>query len=122
MLDFQQKRKLRNVAYGRVTLCVLAILVLFSFRSVWLVYQKQRESEGLKSLALAQVSQLSTRQREMDSEIAKLQTPQGVDEEIRDKFNVAKPGENMVVIVDDQSSSTGTTTPKSLWQKFLDLF
>ncbi len=123
MLDFQQKRKVRSVAYSRVTLVILGVLVLLSIRSVWMVYQKQRESEGLERLAQGQVSELTARKGELEAEVARLQTSQGVDAEIRSKFNVAKPDENMVIVVDDSSSTTqATTTQKSLWQKFLDLF
>jgi cell division protein FtsB len=123
MLDFQQKRKLRSVAYSRVTLIILGLLVILSLRSIWMLYQKQQESEKLRQQANAEVGELLARQAELNTQIARLQTPQGIDAAIRDKYNVAKPDENMVVIVDDQSSTTeATTTAQSLWQKFLDMF
>ena len=79
MLDFQQKRKLRALAYSRVTLVVLGILVIFSLRSVWLVYQKQRESEVLRDQVSAEVAELTDRQNELNTDTVRLQTPQGVD-------------------------------------------
>ncbi len=122
MLDFQQKRKMRSLAYHNITLILLAILVLFAVHSVWSVYQKQSESELLKHQALDQVALLSAREAELHSSIDRLGTDQGVEAEIRSKFSVVKGDETMVVLVDDQGSSTqATTTPKSLWQKFLHL-
>ena len=123
MLDFQQKRKLRSVAYNRITLVLLALLVLFAVRSVWGVYQKQRESMALRTQAQLYVNELSAREAELHTQIDQLATTEGVESEIRSKFSVAKEGENMAIVVDDEGSATSThATSSSWWQKFLDLF
>ena len=123
MLDFQQKRKIRNVAYNRITLIILFLLVLVFARSTWIVYQKQRVSEDMKNVSLTNVEELRLRNNELQSKIDRLETTPGVEEEIRLKFNVVKERENMVVIVENEDSKASTTSPKvGFWNKIKKLF
>lgn len=121
MLDFHQKRKVRAVMYHRATLIVLSILVLLSIHSVWSVYQKKSTSEQAKEVALRRTEELRARDSELKSNIERLQTTRGIEEEIRSKFTVAKNGENMVVVVDDSKVGT-STTQRGFWRKIRDFF
>ena len=123
MLDYSQKRKVRAVAYHRVTLVVLGILVLIFAHSTWVVWGKKKESDDLKRISLANVALLESRNTDIQNKIQALHTVVGVEQEIRSKFSVAKEGENMAVVVE---SPTATTTvaplPPSLWQKVWHFF
>jgi cell division protein FtsB len=123
MLDYGQKRKFRSFLYNRYILGFLGLLVILAVHSTWNVYQKQRESVALLRVAQEESSVLKAREQELQTKIASMQTEQGMEEEIRSKFNVAKPGENVVVVL-DQSDAT-TSTPRattSFWQRILNFF
>ncbi len=123
MLDFHQKRKVRAVMYHRVTLIILSVLVLLAIHSTWSVYQKKSVSEEMKNVALKHAEELRLRNRELKSNIDRLQTPTGIEQEIRSKFTVAKTGENMVVVVPDDNSGASTTNAyTSFWQKIWHFF
>jgi len=122
MLDIQQKRKVRSVAYHPVTLVLLGILVVFFAHSTWAVWQKKRDSAELKNISAASLSDLEARDTELRANIANLQTDNGVEAEIRSKFNVAKPGENMVVVVDNSSTTLQTATSTGFWQTLRRIF
>ena len=123
MLDYGQKRKFRSFLYNRYILGFLGLLVILAIHSTWNVYQKQRESVALLRVAEDQSSVLKAREQELQTKIASLQTEQGMEEEIRSKFNVAKPGENVVVVLDQSDSATSTsTTTISFWQSILNFF
>ncbi len=123
MLDFQQKRKVRSVLYHRTTLIILAILVLVTMRSAWIVYQKKRESEEQKSISEHTVRELTVRDKELQSQIERIQTDAGIEAEIRSKFNVAKDKENIVVLLDDTATTTATSTSKAgFWHSILHFF
>ncbi len=121
MLDFQQKRKVRKIVYHRLTLLVLAILVLFSLRSLYLVYQKQGESEVLKENAKRQTAELQVRENDLRTRMERLQTTLGVEAEIRSKFSVAKQNENMVVVFDSTTSTSPDKVDGSWWDRLLRL-
>ncbi len=123
MLDSQQKRKIRFVAYHKVTLVILFIVVLLFAHSVWNVYQKKRQSEMMKSISLKAAEELRLQDQDLKSKIERLNTTSGVEEEIRSKFNVVKESEKMVVVVEDQNSSVSTTSSMvGFWQKIWNFF
>jgi cell division protein FtsB len=123
MLDFQQKRKLRSFIYNRITLLVLVILVVLVMYSTFGVWQKKQASEELKDAADKRLLELGEKYADLEKDIKRLNTREGVEEEIRSKFSVAKEGENMVVIVNDiEDEDLSSTTKTSLWQSFINLF
>ncbi|HBD25094.1 MAG: hypothetical protein A2566_02335 [Candidatus Zambryskibacteria bacterium RIFOXYD1_FULL_40_13] len=123
MLDFQQKRKISKIAYSRVTLVILLVLILVMIRSTWIVYQKKRTSEEMKNISEQNVEVLRSRNDELKALINRLETQPGIEEEIRLKFNVVKGEENMVVVVEDERGVVGTTSPEvSFWQKIKTYF
>lgn len=118
MLDFQQKRKAKSLMYNRVTIVILFVVVLFALHSTWVVYKKQRESQTLREVSEKKVGELSVREKEIDDKIKALDTQQGIEKEIRSKFNVIKGDENMVIVLDDENASTSqVSTTTSFWQK-----
>ena len=124
MVDFQQKKKIRKVIYSRITIVVLFIAIVFLAKSVYDIFLKERMSAEDVSIVKKDYNSLETRQNMLKTEIDKLNTKEGVEEEIRGKFSVAKPGETVVVIVDSTSSTSSDSTngQKSFWQKFIGLF
>ncbi|MFZ2522639.1 MAG: hypothetical protein WAX44_03120 [Minisyncoccia bacterium] len=120
MLDIQQKRKLRSVMYHKVTLGVLAVLTLFMIHSTWEVNKKKVSSQEMRKLAEERVNDLNRRKNDLNNKIDQLGTVSGIEEEIRSKFSVAKDGEKMVVVV-EQNKKTATSTNKetSFWRKFV---
>lgn len=122
MLDVVQKRKIRNVAYNRVTLIVLVIITLFFLHSTWNVYQKKSESEQAMKVSAQNLATLEARDADLQAKMQSLQTDAGIEAEIRSKFNVAKAGENIVVVVDNTATTTPPSEPSGFWAKLKDLF
>ena len=118
MVNFQQKKNIRKVIYSRITIFVFIIIVIFLVRAVYDIYQKERMSAKSVSSVEENYNSLKARQSMLKSEIERLSTDKGVEEEIRSKFSVAKPGETVVVIIDSGSTSTGLENVEvGFWQK-----
>lgn len=123
MLDIQQKRKIRGVAYHRVTIGVLFLFTLVAIHSTWVVYEKKVESEKLKYLAMKRVSDLESRDVDLQNKMDRLGTSVGIEEEIRAKFSVAKENENMVIVVDESKiKATTTSSNGGFWKKIKSIF
>lgn len=83
------------------------------------VVLKERESrERLRDLE-AKAEALVIREAELQRDIAKLQTREGVIEEIKEKFSVTEEGEYVAIIVDERNKAT-TTEERSKAQKLKD--
>ena len=122
MADFQQKRKFKNIIYSKVSFFILFILVIFMARATYNIYSKERLSIDSYAAVEKSYQGLNTRKEMLQSEINRLKTDGGMEEEIRSRFDVAKPGETVVVVVDSSSSQDTTPTPIGFWSKFWGIF
>jgi len=104
-----------------IAIVVLIGIIIVLGRAVWGIYHKNKRAATDRLLAEQQINDLTIRQKSLDDRLAKLKTAQGLEEEIRENLPVAKVGEHVIVIIDnqDRASSTeetiGTTTKKSFW-------
>ena len=112
--------------YSRVTLIVLLVAIFFLLNAVWKVYQKQDLTKDNLAKAAANLQGLQAREKMLSSEIERLKTESGTEQEIREKYGLVKPGEEVITVVD---SNTATSTdfdtasnPASFWQKIMDWF
>jgi cell division protein FtsB len=71
--------------------------------------------------AQQRLNELTAQQEQLQSDIAKLQTTRGREEVLRDQYAVAKPGEEMMVIVEPERpvSAASSTGFLDLVHKFL---
>lgn len=123
MRDFERKRKIRKVLYSKGVLLLLLLLLALVGRATWGLYAKERESRRNLDRVEAELLGLQLREEKLRADIARLKTPEGVETEIREQFQVAKPGEKMVVLVDDrQENPEQKAEERSLLSKFLDIF
>ena len=124
MLEFQEKRRVKKFFYSRVTLAILIIVALYSFSAVFKVYQKQDMTKDNLAKTAASLASLQAREKMLSSEVERLKTEAGREEEIREKFGLVKPGEEVIVVVDkDDSRGQGTTTPTvGFWGKVMNWF
>ena len=88
----------------RILLAVLLVILALAVRGVWDIYEKERESQALRNEAQAQLSDLQKREVDLRGDLQGLKTERGREETLRTQYNLAKPGEGLIVIVEPQSS------------------
>jgi hypothetical protein len=107
--------KKRKLLYTPVGITLLFILTLYIGYSVFELYGKYAEARDKKNTAAAALHDAENRRAQVQSELDKLSTDRGREEVIREKFNVTKEGEGVVVIPGDETSGdkeTGATSTK----------
>ncbi len=120
MIEFNKKKN-NNFLYSPFILFVLfCFLILFIYNMVGLV-KKERETTKKRDLMLSNIETLRNREKVLNSEIEKLKTEEGVEEIIRDKYQVVKEGEKMVVIV-DENKEVITLVEKDMKHGFVNWF
>lgn len=117
MADFK-KQPSNSFWHSPLFLGVLfCIVVIFAYNIVGLII-KERDTAKKKALMLDQIETLHKREQTLTTDITRLKTTEGVEDTIRDKYQVAKPGEKMVVIVDDTTQtqvSDESSSEHSFW-------
>lgn len=123
MIDFQQKKKINKIMHSKVFFFVFLIIIIFLGRSTYDIYKRQQLSATNYAGVKKNYDGIKERKEMLESEIERLKTDTGVEEEIRSKFNVAKPGETVVTIIDGSSStSTDSTQKTGFWATVLGVF
>lgn len=98
MADFNRKNTYNFWHSPFILFILFCILVVFSYSMIGLI-EKERETAKKKELKLAEIESLRNREESINNDIEKLKTEEGVEETIREKYQVVKEGEKMVVIV-----------------------
>ncbi len=105
MAQFKKKSKYSFWHSPVILIFLFLILVLFSYNMIGLI-QKERETSKNKISELKKIDELKKRKETLSKDIDKLNTEEGIEESVRDKFQVVKPGEKMVVIVDENANQS----------------
>ena len=102
MKEFQQKHSIRKKVYSKPVIIVLLIVFVLSAKGVINIYKKESESR-------VEVERLTKHKNEIEERLAKvsisaevLRTREGIETEIRNKFDVVKEGEQVIVVVDKE--------------------
>jgi cell division protein FtsB len=117
MRELEHRQKMKRRLYSYPALGALVIMAIALGRGAYLMMEKERESSREAAALEANVLTLSSREAELKQEIEKLETPSGIEEEIKSKFNVAREGESVAIIVDPKALEATTTPEEESWFK-----
>jgi cell division protein FtsB len=124
MLPFQERKKFRQILYSKATLGIFLVLIVLLAQGVWRISQKAAIARAERDEAVRALQDLQSRTSELQASLARFNGGTGIEEQVRQKFTVAKPGEEVVVVVDDgpKKSENGTDQNKSVWQSVVGFF
>lgn len=103
MNKFQKKGKWDNLIYSKIFLTFLGILIIFFIFNMFHFMNKASDTFKNKKNVEDKIIELEKSKDKFNTDILKLQTEKGVEESIREKFGLAKEGENMIMIVNDKN-------------------
>ncbi len=84
----------------RLALLALFIIVIAACSALWDVYKKERDSRLFRNQAEAQLYNLSMQEDHLNAEIARLETSRGKEEVLRQNYELAREGENVIMIIE----------------------
>ena len=113
ILDFRERFRLRKILYAKPTIIIMAILVVLLGHATWGMHQKSVDAVAKRDKALEELRALESRQVELENNIAHLSSDRGVEEEIRDRFMVAKEGEKVMIVIAPKTEDVHTVTVPS---------
>lgn len=127
MFDFHQKRKLRTIINSRFTQGFILFLALWVGWSAFIRYEIAVEMSDRREVAQTKAIELEAREAFLSKQVEYLSSDRGMEAEMRRQFDMALPGEQVVVIVekeddelDIQPLSSSTQQTKSKWYQFWD--
>ncbi len=124
MQEFQHKKRTRRFLYSFPVIIILVFLLLVLVRGVCGAWEKREYAREKAEEVAVQIDLLKEREAELKAKISRLESEQGKEEELREKFLVGKEGEGVVFIVDPPVSTTTNeeSAESGFWSGFLDWF
>jgi len=116
MLDFYQKRKLRTIYNSRITQGVLGIIALVLLWNAFERYTIADVMADRRELVEQEAAALEARKALLEAEVEYLRDERGIESAMRRQFDIALPGEEVVVILEDETEVAfepmATSTPE----------
>jgi len=106
MLNFYQKRKLRSILNSRITRAVLAVLAGLM---LWNAYERYVIADMMSDrrvLIEQEAALLQSQKAELEAQVQYLRDDRGIEAAMRRQFDIALPGEEVVVILEDEDSES----------------
>jgi cell division protein FtsB len=102
MLQFYEKRSWRTLLRSWWFVGVLGVICLFLLTVVFHRMQIEREMSSRRATAEAELAELRKREAELKDKVEYLGSERGMEAEMRRNFDVAQPGERVVIILDEK--------------------
>ena len=119
MKELQRKQGIRRIIYSIPSLIILSIIALILTKGALGVMNKERTSSELSKDLEEKAAALVLREQELRAGVARLETEEGIKDEIREKFSVTEEDELVAVIIDDRGASSSTDSSTLPWYKKL---
>ncbi len=115
MFDFHEKRRIKSWLYSHTSIAVLFVFIIFMSISILERFEKEREMAAKRAESAAELKQMRERAATLGAKVREAESQRGLEAEIRDRYDVAKEGEQVVVIVDEarEQATTSTARPPS---------
>jgi hypothetical protein len=114
MFDFYEKRKLRSIVFSRamaIGMCIIALLLFISAYNRYNAEIITRERREDRQVELMRVRDRATL---LESNVTRIESERGKEDAIREQFDVAKTGEEVVIVVDKDAEARETNQPEIL--------
>src|SRR3989344_5632296 len=119
MRNFQRKRRFENIMRSKPVLALLIILAFFFAWGMIDFMDKMVITAENRKIAENKVRELEEDKEKLSANIAKLKTESGIEETIREKFGLVKPGEDVIIIVEDKNLPVVNDIPPSGFFSFI---
>jgi len=102
MFDFHEKRKIRSFLYSKTVFVLLLLLTILLSISAYNRFTVAKETKERLDERRTDLEALEMRADVLDAKVQYLENDRGVEEELRNRFDVAREGEQVIIILDDK--------------------
>ena len=113
MSNHERRRLLYRLAHSPWVAFGVLLLGLIVARSAWDMYKKEASAAERTLAAERELHDLQARHDTMASDVHRLSTPEGLEEALREQFQVSRPGEGVIIIPAADATGGATSTDAS---------
>jgi len=122
MLTAMQKRKVGKVIHARWFVLLVGALAVFLCVAAWRASAAMFRAEARYDEVMQKRDALVEREAHVQGMLDELEDPRGVEAALRERYEVAKEGEVVLVLSDNEEveENESEQQEKGLWEKMLD--
>ncbi len=98
-MQFGKKNNYKTYLYSRPVILVLVIIGVALGVSVYERYTVEREMSGRRAQSEAELDRMEERKVQLEDRVEYLEGERGIEEEMRKNFDVAREGEQVIILV-----------------------
>lgn len=99
--------------YSKPAAAIVFVVALLLSLSVYERFTREREVAARRHELESKLEELKIQASVLEAEVMRLKSERGIEEELRDRFEVAKDGEQVVVIVGSEGVTEASTSEKT---------
>lgn len=105
-MSYQHKNNIfRSLFYSRGMVVFILFAIVFVSLGLFTLIGKSMDASKARKISEKEASVLKVKENDLTSKITSLQTPEGEEAALREKYPVVKEGEHVVVITDNSDSN-----------------
>jgi cell division protein FtsB len=120
MLEFESKRKTKKLIFSKLTIVILVVILVLLIDGTLNVYKKSIASSKKVSMVEEKLEKITERKDSLENKIVDIESEVGKEELLREKYSVAKEGEQAVFILDSENIETVDEKEKGILKNFFD--
>ena len=101
-MQFGKKNNYKAYIYSRTVIVVLLVIVITLGLSVYERYVVEREMSGRRIHSEEELQRLEDRKIQLEDRVEYLEGERGIEEEMRKNFDVAREGEQVIILVGEE--------------------
>lgn len=124
-----QRKKKRRFLYSWASIALLICIAFFLGYQTYELQKKRNVSLDKKMQASAELARYSKEEETLRSRIEELETPEGRERVIRERFNVVKDGEGVIYVIEEEQGiganiilEKETADEENVWQLLKSFF
>lgn len=119
MVKLSRKSRFKQLLYSPLSIGLLLIPIVLLGNAAWNARQTALNTEANLAAVSSELTDLQVREEALTTELDRLDTERGMEEEIRRKFELGKEGEELVIIVEDKNKTEPEPQPEQKpWWKW----
>jgi cell division protein FtsB len=101
-MKFGKKNSYKTYLYSRPTVAILVVIALLLFTSVFERFVVERDMIARRDASEVELERLQARKIQLEDRVQYLEGERGIEEEIRKNFDVAREGEQVIVLTGEE--------------------
>lgn len=122
MPRFGKPKSYTDWLYSRPAVAFVAMLVIFIGVAAFERYSVEQEMSARRMAAEAELEKAQVRKEALERQVEYLESERGIEEEIRKHFDVAREGEQVIILMGESappaSADNTVTAPAPRWYEF----